>query len=103
MTHKEIIAKFLKAINQWIEAGCPESNEGLFTKNYALCANLQHYLMFEHPNRDYECYEYFQSEFLNREVYPFNKDPQDFSMGLSNNSHYVNSNRLAFIIRHMEK
>lgn len=103
MTNKEIIAKFLKAINQWIEAGCPESNEWLFTKNYALCANLQHYLMFEHSDKDYACYEYFQSEFLNREVYPFNKDPQDFSMELYTSSFYENSNRLAFIIRHMEK
>ena len=103
MTHKEIIAKFLKAINQWIEAECPENNEWLFTKDYALCANLQHYLMFEYPLEEAAIYTHFQNKFLNREVYPFNKDAQDFTMELITSSFYENSKRRAFIIRHMEK
>ena len=103
MTNEEIIAKFLKAINQWIEAGCLKDSEYLFTEGYALCANLQHYLMFKHPNRDYECYKYFQTELLKGEKYPFNKGVQDFEKELLNGSFYENTARLAFIIRHMEK
>ena len=103
MTNKEIIAKFLKHINQWIEAGCPEGNKWFFTKDYSLCANLHNYLMFEHPNRVYECYKYFQTELLKGKKYPFNKGVQNFTGEMFTSSFYENTARRAFIIHHMEK
>lgn len=105
-----ILTIFYKALNQWIEEGCPFHNKYNFFKETGICDALDGYLKETafNPEINYLLHKYLKASFISaclNPVYPFNPDSDcgpRFSY-LQETNKYINPHRLAWIRDHLPK
>ena len=99
---------FYRAIQAWIDDGCPEYNPYHFNIDCGLCVCLYRYTLSQgvdtnssaYCDLDYDLYRSFTTAGLNG-VFPFNTGPGSIGYGTEHNK-YTNPARLQWIKSHLE-
>ena len=96
-----MLKPYLKAVQAWIEQGCPEGAP--FWRNEGLCGNACYFAGCPDASFELQCElrAAFAASGLNYSV-PFNTSHADFRQEVSSKSAYSNPQRLEWIKNHAQ-
>lgn len=95
----EALTKFYQAYLAWVEAGAPEDNKHLLTRNVGLCTNLVAFYDYDDDAPSFELEQQFEEAEL-CVFYPFNEQPSEYRGETSAGTCYLNEQRIAWVREH---
>lgn len=93
------LTEFYKAYLAWVEAGAPEDDGQLLTRNVGLCTNLALFCEFAHEVPDYELEQQFRDAGLSV-FYPFNGSSAQYRQEKHAGTCHLNEKRIAWVRKH---